>query len=117
MFSNILIIGFGLIGSSIAKGVQKNNLSKKITVFDTDKTVKKRIFSSNFTRVHHVAKIENAISDADLIIICIPVLGYEKVFKNIAKYGKSKLIVTDVGSTKLNIVKAVSYTHLRAHET
>ena len=77
MFSNILIIGFGLIGSSIAKGVQKNRLSKKITVFDTDKTVKKRIFSSNFKYVHYVAKIDNAISDADLSIICITVFGYE----------------------------------------
>ena len=105
MFANILIIGFGLIGSSIAKGVQKNNLSKKITVFDTDKTVKKRIVSSKFKHVYHVAKIENAISDADLIIICIPVLEYERVFINIAKHGKSNVIVTDVGSTKSNIVK------------
>ncbi|MDB9776140.1 prephenate dehydrogenase/arogenate dehydrogenase family protein [Alphaproteobacteria bacterium] len=105
MFSNILIIGFGLIGSSIAKGVQKNSLSKKITVFDTDKTVKKRILSSNFKHVHYVAKIESAISNADLIIICIPVLGYEKIFKNIAKYGNPDLIVTDVGSTKSNMIK------------
>ncbi len=105
MFSNILIIGFGLIGSSIAKGVQQNSLSKKITVFDTDKTVKKRILSSNFKHVHYVAKIESAISNADLIIICIPVLGYEKIFKNIAKYGNPDLIVTDVGSTKSNMIK------------
>ena len=105
MFLNILIIGFGLIGSSIAKGVQKNNLSKKITVFDTDKTVKKRIVSSKFKHIQYVDKIEKAISDADLVIICSPVLEYEKVFKNIAKFGKSNLIVTDVGSTKLNIVK------------
>ena len=105
MFSNILIIGFGLIGSSIAKGVQKNSLSKKITVFDTDKTVKKRILSSNFKHVHYVAKIESAMSNADLIIICIPVLGYEKIFKNIAKYGNPDLIVTDVGSTKSNMIK------------
>ncbi len=105
MFTNILIIGFGLIGSSIAKGSFKKKLAKKITVFDIDKTVKKRIISSNFKHVHHIEKIDKAITDADLIIICIPVLGYEKIFKKIAKYGKPKLIVTDVGSTKSNMIK------------
>ena len=105
MFTNILIIGFGLIGSSIAKGSCRQKLTKKITVFDIDKSVKKRIDISNLKNVYHVSKIENAIPDADLIIICIPVLGYEKIFKNIVKYGKSSLIVTDVGSTKSNIVK------------
>ena len=69
MFANILIIGFGLIGSSIAKGVQKNNLSKKITVFDTDKTVKKRIVSSKFKHVYQATLLIITSSYQILLLI------------------------------------------------
>lgn len=105
MFNNILIIGFGLIGSSIAKGSKKAKLSKKISVFDTDKSVKKRIISSNFNYIKYFTSIEKAIQEADLIIICTPVLQYLKIFKSINEYGSDNLIVTDVGSTKSNVVQ------------
>jgi prephenate dehydrogenase len=104
MFKNLLIIGFGLIGSSIVRGAQQAKLTQKFSVFDTDKSVKKRILSSDFKDVEHFSSLKIAIENADLIIICTPVLEYEKIFNSIDKYGKSGLIVTDVGSTKSNIV-------------
>ena len=37
MFKNVLIIGCGLIGSSLLKGINKQKISKNISIFDTSK--------------------------------------------------------------------------------
>ena len=73
-------------------------------MFDTDKSVKKRILSSDFKNVEHFSSLKIAIENADLIIICTPVLEYEKIFKSIDKYGKSGLIVTDVVKLKFYLM-------------
>ena len=39
MFSNVLIIGCGLIGSSILGQLKKNKLAKNVIVFDKSKEV------------------------------------------------------------------------------
>ena len=43
MFKNILIIGFGMIGSSIAKTVFKNNKSTNIYALDKSPSIKERL--------------------------------------------------------------------------
>lgn len=105
MFKNILIIGFGLIGSSIARGALKSKITNQINVFDLDLTVKKRISKAKLKNVIYFSSISHAIESSAFIIICTPVLQYEKIFKNIKKYNKTSTIVTDVGSTKQNIVQ------------
>ena len=47
MFKNILIIGFGMIGSSIARTVLKKNKSIKIFAFDKSPNLKIRINKFN----------------------------------------------------------------------
>ena len=44
------------------------------------------------------------LSNADLIIICAPIGAYKKIFSNIKKYKKPDAIITDIGSTKTEIV-------------
>ena len=51
MFKNILIIGFGMIGSSIARTVLKKNKSIKIFAFDKSPNLKIRINKSKLKRV------------------------------------------------------------------
>ena len=41
----------------------------------------------------------------DLIIICVPMLQYQSIFKKLSNINLDKTIVTDVGSTKVNIEK------------
>ena len=48
MFKNILIIGFGMIGSSIAKTVFKNNKSTNIYALDKSPSIKERLKKQNF---------------------------------------------------------------------
>ena len=48
MFNTITIIGCGLIGSSLLRAINKNNLANRIKVFDNSKTVSSYL-SKNFS--------------------------------------------------------------------
>ena len=104
LFNKVLIIGIGLIGSSIALSLKKNGIARNIVGFSkTEKTrkiaKKKRIVDETINR------ISNRISEMDLIIICSPLSTYEKIFNLIDPHLSKKTIVTDVGSAKSRIVK------------
>tara|TARA_B100000035_G_C21007114_1_gene557819 strand:+ start:643 stop:1539 length:897 start_codon:yes stop_codon:yes gene_type:complete len=106
MFKNILIIGFGMIGSSIAKTVFKNNKSTNIYALDKSPSIKERLKKaklSSVTCLKSFDEIDN--SKIDLIIICTPVLQYKSIFQKLSQLKRNNFIVTDVGSTKHNIEK------------
>ena len=96
---NILIIGCGLIGSSLLRAISKKKISKKIFVYEKSKanilkTKKLKlpcIVTSDFKKI---------IPKLDLIIFCTPMSEYEKIILKINKYLLHKTIITDVGSSK-----------------
>ena len=95
LFNEVLIIGIGLIGSSIALSLKKNGIARNIVGFSkTEKTrkiaKKKRIVDETINR------ISNRISEMDLIIICSPLSTYEKIFNLINPHLSKKTIVTYV---------------------
>ena len=47
MFKNILIIGFGMIGSSIARSIPKSRKQAHIYAFDKSKDFSKRLKKAN----------------------------------------------------------------------
>ena len=104
MFKNILIIGFGMIGSSIAQTAKKSNQKVKIYAFDKSQTIKQRLANSKLSKVTLLKSLSDLNQiDIDLIIICTPVLQYLSIFKKINNLDNHKFIVTDVGSTKYKI--------------
>jgi prephenate dehydrogenase/cyclohexadieny/prephenate dehydrogenase len=104
MFKNILIIGFGMIGSSIAQTLKKSNQKLKIHAFDKSPTIKQRLVNAKLPKVTLLKSLSDINQiDIDLIIICTPVLQYLSIFKKINNLDNHKFIVTDVGSTKYKI--------------
>ena len=104
MINNLLIIGCGLIGSSILRGSSKNKIAKNIFVKEKSianiKKLKK--IKSKFKIVEN---FKNIISDMDLIIIATHLSEYEKIIGSINKELSHKTILTDVGSSKENNYK------------
>ena len=96
---NILIIGCGLIGSSILRAINKKKIAKKIFVYEKSK---KNILTIRKLRVTCTITddLKNIIPKLDLIILCTPMSEYEKIILKINKYLVSKTIITDVGSSK-----------------
>ena len=96
---NILIIGCGLIGSSILRVINKKKIAKKIFVYEKSK---KNILKIRKLRLACTITddLKNIIPKIDLIILCTPMSEYEKIILKINKYLIPKTIITDVGSSK-----------------
>ncbi len=104
-FRNILIIGLGLIGGSIAVSLKSSAYKGKIYGFDLSKDrVKKAV---------EMKAVDEAFTDLqqipwekiDLVIIATPVKTFENVAHQIKPYLKEDVVVTDVGSVKGKLVK------------
>ena len=104
LFNEVLIIGIGLIGSSIALSLKKNGIAKKVVGYSKTEKTRKIAKKKNIVDVV-INKISDRISDIDLIIICTPLSTYEKIFKLIDPHLSKQTIVTDVGSAKSLIIK------------
>ena len=107
MFKKILIIGCGLIGSSILRGVINKKISKKFFVYEKLEKNIQKIRKIN-KKIRILKKLDNKISDIDLVIISTPMSQYEKIIPYLNKYLSKDCLITDVGSTKENIFKLKS---------
>ena len=101
MMQNVLIIGCGLIGSSILRAIDKKKISKKILVYDKSKKNILKIKKLKL-RCRVITDLKAVIPKLDLIIFCTPMSEYEKIILKINKYLISKTVITDVGSSKEN---------------
>ena len=103
MFKKILIIGCGLIGSSILRGSISKKISKKIFVYEKSKKNISKIKKIN-SKVIILTKLDEKISDIDFVILSTPMSQYSKFIPYLNKFLNKKSIITDVGSTKLNVL-------------
>ena len=104
MINNLLIIGCGLIGSSILRASSKNKIAKNIFVKEKSITNIKKLKKIK-GKFKIVENFKNIISDMDLIIIATHLSEYEKIIGSINKKLSHKTILTDVGSSKENNYK------------
>ena len=103
MFKKILIIGCGLIGSSILRGSINKKISKKILVYEKSIKNISKIKKIN-SKVIILKKLDEKISDIDFVILSTPMSQYSKFIPYLNKFLNKKSIITDVGSTKLNVL-------------
>ena len=99
MMKNILIIGCGLIGSSVLRAVHFQKLSKNIYIYEKSKKNILLIKKLNI-ECKVINKFKNIYINFDLVIFCTPMSQYLNIISKINKFLTSKTIVTDVGSTK-----------------
>ena len=111
MFDNILIIGCGLIGSSILRAVREKDLSTNISVYDNSKEVLSFLKKENFN-VDIKSDIREATKEAELIIIAAPLNAYKEIFLAIKNNLKKNVIIADTGSAKKEINKTIDNLHL-----
>ncbi len=106
-FKKIALIGFGLIGGSIARAARAQGLAGEIVT--TARSAKTRARVSELGIVDHVVGSNaEAASDADLVILCIPVGACGAVAEEIASSLKPGAIVSDVGSVKGAVVREMA---------
>ena len=103
MFKNVLIIGCGLIGSSVLRALYNKKLSKKIYVLEKSKQYISKIRKIK-TNCKFIKSLNHEILNIDLVIICTPMSEYKKIIPKLNHNLNSKCLITDVGSTKKNII-------------
>ena len=106
MFKKICIIGCGLIGSSIARAIKKNGLSKKIVSSNRSDSINKKVVALKIVD-DSSSDTKKMVEGSDLIIIATPLSSYEKVILKIKDVLKDGSILTDVGSVKENIINLI----------
>ena len=103
MFKKLLIIGCGLIGSSVLRASINKKISKKIYVFEKSKKNISQIKKIN-SKIIILKKLDKIISDIDIVVISTPMSEYEKIIPKLNKFLNKKSVITDVGSTKQNVL-------------
>jgi len=107
LFSQITIIGMGLIGSSIARAVRKTGVTGRLVACDNNEEHCQ--ISRDLKLADHItADPQEAARGSDLVILATPVGTYGDLGKVICPEMKSGAILTDVGSVKGSVVKALS---------
>ena len=96
---NILIIGCGLIGSSILRAARARKVSNNIYIYEKSK---KNILIIKKLKIgcKVINKLKNISINFDLVIFCTPMSQYSNFISKINKFITNKTIITDVGSTK-----------------
>jgi len=103
----LAIIGFGLIGSSIARGARRRKLAGTIVAADADAAVRQRVRELGLA--DEVAPtLAQAVEGADLIILCVPVGANGVVAQEIGPHLKEGAVVSDVGSVKAAAAAAIA---------
>ena len=96
---NILIIGCGLIGSSLLRAIVDKKIAKKIFIYEKSESNILKIKKLKLPCVV-VNDFKKTVLNLDLIIFCTPLGEYGKIILKINKYLSPKTIITDVGSSK-----------------
>ena len=103
---NILIIGCGLLGSSLLRCISKKKIAKKIFLYEKSKSniykIKKLKLPGTI-----VKSLKDGVINSDLIIFCTPMSEYKKIILKINSFISSKTIITDIGSSKIGSSKII----------
>ncbi len=106
IYDRVALIGLGLIASSIFWASKRNNVSGCVTGFARSK--KTRDTAKKIGLCDEIFDTaEEAVKDADLVILCVPVGAMEQVVLKIAPFLKSGATISDVGSVKRAVIDAV----------
>ncbi|WP_180158734.1 bifunctional prephenate dehydrogenase/3-phosphoshikimate 1-carboxyvinyltransferase [Acinetobacter sp. YH01026] len=116
LFEKVAFIGLGLIGSSLARVMLAENLSRHIVASTrSEKTLQDALELGLIEQGFN--NPVDAVQGADLVVLALPVQATEKVLRLIQPHLADNVILTDVGSTKGSVVaaaKAVFGEHLPA---
>ena len=102
MFKRVVIIGTGLIGSSLGLALKKRRLAQE--VIGLSRLPENALLAKRSGAIDSVGFSLDVCSGADLVILAVPVDKITALAASVAKFIKKRCAVIDVGSTKEDIV-------------
>lgn len=112
LFKQVTIIGTGLIGGSIGLALKKRRLAGRVIGCDRA-PVLERAKDRGAIDSGMVNSVD-AVHGSDLVVLATPVLGILDHIERLAPALPARTLVTDVGSTKLEVAKRAAKSFGRA---
>ena len=103
---NILIIGCGMLGSSLLRRIAKKKIAKKIFIYEKSKS---NIYKIKKLRLPGIVtkSLKDGVVNSDLIIFCTPMSEYKKLILKINKFISPRTLITDIGSSKIESTRTI----------
>ena len=105
LYDRVALIGLGLIASSMCHAMKRAGLAGTITGYARSAETRDVARELDLCDVAETAA--DAVRDADLIVLCVPVGVMDSVMAEIAPHLKAGAVVSDVGSVKQAVIDAV----------
>lgn len=102
-WNKIAIIGIGLLGGSLGLAIRKRHLARTVFGYVRRTEVIEKCQSLGIVE-RASCDLEEVVSDADLIILCTPILQMKSLVEKMLPFVKAGTIITDVGSAKAKVV-------------
>ena len=103
LFARVALVGIGLIGSSLAHNIRRHGLAGHVAITTRREATLNRAEELKLGDSYHL-DASDAVRDADLVILCVPVGICGAVTREIAGALKPGAIISDVGSVKGAVV-------------
>ena len=103
---NILLIGCGLLGTSLLKKINKKKIAKKVFIYEKSKKHVSQIKKLRLGGIL-IKNLAEGIKESDLIILCTPMSSYQNLILKMNNFLTSNHIITDVGSSKKESFKII----------
>ncbi|MEX2469711.1 MAG: bifunctional prephenate dehydrogenase/3-phosphoshikimate 1-carboxyvinyltransferase [Pseudohongiellaceae bacterium] len=102
----VLIVGLGLIGGSIARGLRAASPTQTLLAVDADDEALTQALKQGV--ISEIGSVEDLAPEADLVVLALPPRAAVKALAGIARSCREDTVVTDVASVKSAIVAAVN---------
>ena len=103
---NILIIGCGLLGSSLLRRIDKKKIAKRIFIYEKSKSKIAKIKKLKLPGIF-VKKLKDGAINSNLIILCTPMSEYKKLILRLNNINLRNTLITDIGSSKIESSKII----------
>jgi prephenate dehydrogenase len=101
---HIAILGIGLMGASLSLGLRKRGFTGRISGYARREETRAQALEQNIADAVFADPAE-AVREADIVVICVPIWTIAKLADEIIPALKPGAVVTDVGSTKSELLK------------
>jgi prephenate dehydrogenase len=104
---NIAILGLGLMGASLALALKKRGFTGHLLGYARRETTRNQAMQDGlFEEVF--ADPAACVADADIVVVCVPIWTIARLAEEIVSTLKPNAVVTDVGSTKSELLKTLN---------
>ena len=105
VIQQLTVIGVGLIGGSLARALRRANFCQRVVGCGRSESELNKAVALDVID-HYELDIANAVTNADIVVLAVPLGAMENVLRNMVGHLKPSAVVTDVGSAKESVVLA-----------